>query len=79
MHAAPGAPPPPSPIKARYGTPDGASVITVIVREASAIKPTFTQARSPPHRRRSHEDESHSQERAPARACKSHQRTASAG
>eukprot|EP00892_Ulva_mutabilis_P002867 jgi/Ulvmu1/12581/UM092_0011.1 len=41
--ATPGAPPPASPIKARYGTPGGGSVITVIVREASAIKPTFTQ------------------------------------
>lgn len=39
----PGAPPPPSPIKARFVSQTGDQGITVVVKEASALKRTFTQ------------------------------------
>jgi hypothetical protein len=39
----PGAPPPPSPVKARWASRDGQRTVTVVVKEASSIKPTFVQ------------------------------------
>lgn len=38
-----GAPPPPSAVKARFATGDRKQAVTVVVREAAALKPTFQQ------------------------------------
>ncbi|KAK9816931.1 hypothetical protein WJX72_007169 [[Myrmecia] bisecta] len=39
----PGAPPPPSPVKAKFTSSDGAQLLSVVVQQASDIKPTFFQ------------------------------------
>jgi hypothetical protein len=41
--AGPGAPPTPSPVRARFASSNGSQTITVLVKEASSIKPTFVQ------------------------------------
>ena len=38
-----GAPAPPSPIKARFASEDRARSVTVVVRDAATVKPTFMQ------------------------------------
>jgi hypothetical protein len=41
--AVPGAPPQPSPVRALWKSPDGSKSVAVLVKESSAIKPTFLQ------------------------------------